>query len=66
LVPQHSISLKTFWATFSFPELADVTLSLMDIIQNRLRTSEIVAHKVAEFFGTKPTIEATLRPPPRS
>ncbi len=44
----------------SFPELQDVTISLMDIDPERLRTSEIVAHKVAEFFGAKPTIEATL------
>ena len=44
----------------SFPELQDVTLSLMDINPERLRTSEIVAHQVAEFFGAKPTIEATL------
>jgi alpha-galactosidase len=43
----------------SFPELADATLSLMDIDSERLRTSEIVAHKVAEFFGAKPKIEAT-------
>jgi alpha-galactosidase len=32
----------------------------MDIDPERLRTSEIVAHKVAEFFGAQPTIEATL------
>lgn len=44
----------------SFPELAGSTLSLMDIDPDRLRTSEIVAHKVAEFFGAKPRIEATL------
>jgi alpha-galactosidase len=44
----------------SFPELAESTISLMDINPDRLRTSEIVAHKVAEFFGAKPTIEATL------
>jgi alpha-galactosidase len=44
----------------SFPELADSTISLMDIDHERLRTSEIVAHKVAEFFGAKPNIEATL------
>ena len=44
----------------SFPELADSTLSLMDIDPERLRTSEIVAHKVADFFGVKPEIEATL------
>lgn len=44
----------------SFPELADSTISLMDIDPERLRTSEIVAHKIAEFFGAKPKIEATL------
>jgi alpha-galactosidase len=44
----------------SFPELADSTISLMDIDPQRLQTSEIVAHKVAEFFGAKPNIEATL------
>lgn len=44
----------------SFPELADATISLMDIDPERLRISEIVAHKVAEFFGAKPAIEATL------
>jgi len=44
----------------SFPELAGSTISLMDIDPERLHTSEIVAHKVADFFGAKPTIEATL------
>jgi alpha-galactosidase len=44
----------------SFPELAGSTISLMDIDPERLRTSEIVAHKVADFFGAKPGIEATL------
>jgi alpha-galactosidase len=44
----------------SFPELANSTISLMDIDPERLRTSEIVAHKVAEFFEAKPRIEATL------
>ena len=44
----------------SFPELAGSTLTLMDIDPERLRTSEIVAHKVAEFFGAKPKIETTL------
>jgi len=43
----------------SFPELAGSTISLMDINPERLRTSEIVAHKVADFFGAKPTIQAT-------
>ena len=44
----------------SFPELSDCTISLMDIDPVRLETSEIVAHKVAEFFEARPTIEATL------
>ncbi len=44
----------------SFPELADSTLSLHDINEERLKTSEIVAHKVAEALGAHPKIEATL------
>jgi alpha-galactosidase len=44
----------------SFPELANSTICLMDIDPERLKTSEIVAHKVAEFFGAKPTIETIL------
>ncbi len=42
-----------------FPELADSTISLFDIDPERLRTSEIVAHKVAGALGAKPTIETT-------
>ncbi len=44
----------------SFPELANSTISLMDIDPVRLKTTEIVAHKMADFFGAKPKIEATL------
>jgi len=44
----------------SFPELADSTISLHDINAERLRTSEIVAHKIADALGVSPTIEATL------
>ena len=44
----------------SFPELAESHLALFDIDQERLRTSEIVAHKVAESLSVKPRIEATL------
>ena len=44
----------------SYPELQDATISLFDIDPDRLRTSEIVAHKIAEFFGISPKIEATL------
>ncbi len=40
----------------SFPELADATLTLFDIDPERLRTSEIVAHKVAAALGAHPTI----------
>ncbi|MFC1465366.1 MAG: alpha-glucosidase/alpha-galactosidase [Candidatus Brachytrichaceae bacterium NZ_4S206] len=43
----------------SFPELADAHISLFDIDPERLRTSEIVAHKVAAKLGAKPKIEAT-------
>jgi alpha-galactosidase len=43
----------------SFPELADSTISLFDIDSERLRTSEIVAHKVAGTLKAQPTIEAT-------
>jgi alpha-galactosidase len=43
----------------SFPELAGSHISLFDIDPERLRTSEIVANKVAASFGAKPTIEAT-------
>jgi len=43
-----------------YPELADATITLHDIDPERLRTSEIVAHKVAQSLGAKPKIEATL------
>lgn len=43
----------------SFPELAESTISLHDIDTERLKTSEIVAHKVAETLGVKPKIEAS-------
>ncbi len=44
----------------SFPELAGSTISLHDIDAERLRTSEIVAHKTAAALGVTPTIETTL------
>ena len=44
----------------SFPELQDSTITLFDINEERLRTSDIVAHRIADFFGAKPNIEATL------
>ncbi len=44
----------------SFPALADARLALFDIDAERLKTSEIVAHKIAQTLGVKPTIESTL------
>ena len=43
----------------SFPELADSTISLHDIDEERLRTTEIVAQKIAERLEINPTIEAS-------
>jgi alpha-galactosidase len=43
----------------SYPELAESTLVLYDIDAERLKTSEVVAHQVAEILGAKPTIIAT-------
>jgi alpha-galactosidase len=43
----------------SFPELAGSTISLHDIDEGRLRTSEMVAHKVAQALDVQPTIEVT-------
>jgi alpha-galactosidase len=44
----------------SSPELADSTvISLHDIDEERLRTSEIVAHKVGQALDVLPTVEAT-------
>ena len=44
----------------SYPELENATLCLYDINEERLKTSEIVAHKIAQALGVKPTIEITL------
>ena len=43
----------------SFPELSHSTISLHDIDPARLRTSEIVAHKIAQTLGVHPIIQAT-------
>lgn len=43
----------------SFPELSGSTISLHDIDAERLRTSEVVAHRVAASSAARPTIEAT-------
>ena len=43
----------------SFPELASSTIVLHDINEERLRTSEIVGHKIVETLGVSARIEAT-------
>lgn len=42
-----------------FPEMKDATISLMDINPERLKTSEVVARKIAKVLGATPKIEAT-------
>ncbi len=44
---------------FTFPELHEVTIALMDIDPERLRDTERVARRVAEQANAQPTIEAT-------
>ena len=43
----------------SFPELANSTITLHDIDEERLQTSQMVGHKLADILGVEPTIEAT-------
>ena len=43
----------------SFPELADSTISLFDIDQERLDTTALVAHRLARLVGAHPKIETT-------
>ncbi len=43
----------------SFPELANSTFALMDIDEERLHTSEKMAHKVNTILGTNAIIEVT-------
>ena len=44
----------------SFPEFSEITLSLHDIDPERLRTTEIVAHRFAKALNASPTIETHL------
>jgi alpha-galactosidase len=44
----------------SYPELAESTIALHDIDPERLRTTQVVASRIAEALGVHPTIEATL------
>ena len=43
----------------SYPELAEAEVALYDIDLERLRTSEIVAQRVAQALGAHPTITVT-------
>jgi alpha-galactosidase len=43
----------------SFPELADSKICLYDIDENRLKTSEIVAQRIAKTLGASSPIEVT-------
>lgn len=44
----------------SYPELADSTIVLHDIDDERLKTSEVVANRVAKTLNVNPTFESTL------
>jgi alpha-galactosidase len=44
----------------SYPELANATIALHDIDPERLRTTQVVAGRIAQALGAHPTIEATL------
>src|SRR6201998_2672525 len=43
----------------SFPELADFAICLFDIDENRLKTSEVVARRIAHTLGAPATVEVT-------
>jgi len=43
----------------SVPQLRDATVALMDVDSERLRTSEVVARRLADSFGAKVRVEAT-------
>src|SRR5260370_42597932 len=43
----------------SFPELADSTICLFDINEERLKTSEVVARRIAQTLGASAVVEAT-------
>lgn len=44
---------------WSYPELADATICLMDIDAKRLKQSEQVAHHIIKTLGIRPTVETT-------
>ena len=41
-----------------FPELGDSTICLFDFNENRLKTSEVVARRIAQTLGAPASIEA--------
>lgn len=43
----------------SYPELREASIGLHDIDPERLRTSELMAHRLADVLGASPTIEAS-------
>src|ERR1700732_4690266 len=43
----------------SFPELAESTICLFDIDENRLKPSEVVARRIAQTLGAPATVEVT-------
>ncbi len=43
----------------SFPELAESTISLHDINEERLRETEVLAHRIARILNVNPTIQVT-------
>src|SRR5450631_3278926 len=45
---------------FSFPELAEIELTLHDIDEGRLATAQQVAHLAADRHGAHPIIRASL------
>lgn len=44
---------------WSYPELADATITLMDIDADRLKKSEQVAHMIINTLGINPTVKTT-------
>jgi len=45
--------------TLQFPELGGSEIALMDIDEGRLKTAEVLAHKIADALNVKPKITAT-------
>ena len=43
----------------SFPELSDSAICLFDIDENRLKTSEVVARRIAQTLNAPASVETT-------